>query len=187
MLNKYLITNPSSYQDEQSFREYINNLNGFDYILYRDKANINYRKFAKIFLDTLIHRGEEKFLVHQDIDLAKELGSFGVHLNSKQFNMIQQAKKFNLFTIISCHSIREIQLANELRADAVTFSPIFTTPNKGEPKGVDKLQEVVKQFPQMKIFALGGIVSEFEVAKLNKIDGLFGFSSIRFWVSKRYN
>ena len=184
-MKKYLITDPKFYgNSEESFRNSIKKANKFDFILYRDKKSLNYRKFAKIFVDVLRGLGIDKIIIHQDPLLAKNLKAFGVHLTSQQFNEIKISKELNLFTIISTHSFKEIELANSLGADAVTFSPIFETPDKGMPKGVDTLQKAVQSFSNMKIFALGGVLSEVEINKLSKVEGLFGFSSIRFFIRK---
>ena len=48
-----------------------------------------------------------------------------------------------LFVIISAHTFKESEEANFLGADAVTFSPIFSSPNKGVPKGLAPLKEIV--------------------------------------------
>lgn len=179
---KYAITDPKLYgSTEDEFRESINKVNGFDFILYRDKQSLNYIKFAKIFSDVLKRRGIDKFLIHQKPFLAKELGAFGVHLSSDQIGEIEISKKLNLFTVVSCHSFKDIQLSEGFGADAVTFSPIFETPNKGKPKGLEELQEAINRFPKIKIFALGGIKSQNEFNQLLKVDRLFGFSSIRFF------
>jgi len=182
-LQKYLITNPESFNDsEKQFYKYLNQVQNFDFILYRDKESLNYKKFAKIFVDVLRKKGIEKIILHQDSLLAYKLKAFGVHLTSKQFSEIRKAKDLNLWTIISTHSLDEIELANRLGADAVTFSPIFETPNKGEAKGIEILEKAIQLFPQIKIFALGGVQSEIEVNKLNKVRGVFGFASIRFFI-----
>lgn len=184
-MKKYLITDSKYYENSQDdFVNYLKNLEDYDFALFRDKKSINYRKFAKIFIDVLKDKGFEKTLIHQDYLLAKNLKAFGVHLTSQQFADIKKSKDLNLFTIISTHSLEEIKLADNLGADAVTFSPIFETPNKGKPKGVNILKNAVENFPQMKIFALGGIKSEIEINKLSNIEQLFGFASIRFFVRK---
>jgi thiamine-phosphate pyrophosphorylase len=182
-LQRYLITDPDYYgESPDRFQKSIEEAKDFDFILYRDKKSLNYRKFAKIFSDVLKGRGIERFLIHQDIHLAHELSAFGVHLTSTQFDKIKEAKLLNLFTIISCHSIEDIEMAVQSGVDAVTYSPIFETPNKGLPVGIVQLETVVKMFPNLRIFALGGVQSEIELNELKKVNGLFGFASIRFFI-----
>ena len=81
--------------------------------------------------------------------------------------------------VISTHTHDEIYIAEAMGADYVTYSPIFATPNKGEPKGVEDLKEIVNM-TDIAIFALGGIVSEKEVDALRE-NGVFGFASIRYF------
>ncbi len=64
--------------------------------------------------------------------------------------------------------------------DAVTFSPIFQTPNKGEPKGVEVLKELV-QAKKAKIFALGGIITKKQIQECQDA-GVYGFASIRYFL-----
>ena len=97
--------------------------------------------------------------------------------------MIKEAKNQNLFTIISTHTFKEIEKAQKFGADAVTFSPIFYTPNKGKPKGVKELKKAITTFPDIKIIALGGIVSDKEVLQIQRT-GAYGFASIRYFSVK---
>jgi thiamine-phosphate pyrophosphorylase len=114
-----------------------------------------------------------------EVELSKELGFYGVHLRSDQFDKIADAKELRLFTVISTHSIEEIESAYELGADMVTFSPIFASPNKGEPKGVDELKMAVNSSP-IEVIALGGIISQREI-ELCREAGAKGFASIRYF------
>jgi thiamine-phosphate pyrophosphorylase len=61
----------------------------------------------------------------------------------------------------------------------VTYSPIFTTPNKGEPKGIEDLKDVL-EITEIKIFALGGIVEDEQIKSISQTDS-FGFASIRYF------
>jgi len=150
-----------------------------DYALYRDKNDPNYAENAKLFISTCKEHGGVKVFIHQDVDLADELGADGVHLSSEQFNKITYAKAKNLEVIISTHSIDEVKKAQNLGADAVTYSPIFFTPHKGKPKGVEDLKELVKSV-DIKVFALGGITGENEIQMIKDI-GVYGFASIRYF------
>jgi thiamine-phosphate pyrophosphorylase len=111
--------------------------------------------------------------------LAAKLGANGVHLTSQQFDDIPHAKELGLEVVISTHTYDEVYIAEAMGADYVTYSPIFETPDKGEPKGVEDLAEIVNR-TDIDIFALGGIVSEKEVDALRE-SGVFGFASIRYF------
>jgi thiamine-phosphate pyrophosphorylase len=124
--------------------------------------------------------GVKPFL-HTDVDLAQRLQADGVHLTSTQFEKILHAKELGLEVIISTHTYDEVLKAQSLGADYVTYSPIFTTPDKGEPKGVDDLKVLLNKCT-VKVFALGGIVEEQHVETVEK-SGVFGFASIRYFES----
>jgi len=174
---KYAITDPN-YFDLDNADEYFANLDA-DMVLFRDKQSSNYTKDAAKFL---YHSKSYNFkkILHQDYELAYGLNCDGVHLTSKQLVDIKSAKKLNLFTIVSTHSIEEIFKAKLLGADAVTFSPIFATPNKAEPKGIDKLKKAINCC-DIKVIALGGIVTQNEV-NLIKQTKAWGFASIRYFI-----
>ena len=182
----YLITDPKYYFDE-AMKSLINletrlYFNKPDFVLYRDKDTLHYKKSAIQFLNICSRFDSVKPMLHGNVNLAFTLGAYGVHLTSLQFDEIKKAKELGLFTVISCHSEREMLEAEKLGADAVTFSPIFTTPNKGEPKGLAELQRMVDKI-NIPIIALGGITTETEV-KAVESTGCYGFASIRFFVEE---
>ncbi len=185
-MKKYLITDPKYYDNsKEKFKNYLKTIylnHKIDYACFRDKENKNIEELADIFLKISQEFKIKKILINSDISLAKSAGFFGVHLSSKQFDEISCAKNKNLFVIISTHSKEEVLKAEILGADAVTFSPIFATPNKGKPKGERELANLVS-LQDIKIFALGGIINEIEVKKC-KSSGVYGFASIRYFLNK---
>lgn len=122
-------------------------------------------------------KGSSKKLLHGDVDLAIKLGAYGVHLSSLQFNDISKAKEAGLYVIASTHSYEEAILAKE--ADAITYSPIFDSPNKGKPKGLADLKEIKGKI-KTNIFALGGIVTKEQIKQVEDL-GVYGFASIRYF------
>jgi thiamine-phosphate pyrophosphorylase len=138
-------------------------------------------EYAKEFLLISKKYRIENILINSHIEVAKELGFDGVHLTSNQFDRIEEAKKAGLFVIISTHDKKEIEKAKLLKAAAITFSPILSTPNKGKPKGVKELKKAVELSSPLKCFALGGIVSD-EQKQMCKSAGAYGFASIRYFV-----
>jgi len=183
-MKKYLITSPEIYTDKcKNFKKILKKQvekHLPDFILFRDKVHQNYDELAKCFVDTCkeLNHGM-KCLIHQDVDLAHILEVDGVHLTSKQFSQIQRAKKFGLYVIVSTHTHDEVLEAQNLGADAVTYSPIFYSPNKGIPKGIEDLQALL-ELCDVKVFALGGIVSDMELKALESTQ-VYGFSSIRYF------
>ena len=150
-----------------------------DMIVYRDKSTPNYQNNASLFLAEAKKQNFSQILLHSDYKLAHRLKADGVHLTSSQSSDIQKAKALGLFVVVSTHSSEEALEAQKLGADLVTFSPVFTTPNKGEPKGVGELENVLSKL-SIGVIALGGIVSS-EQIEVCRNSGAFGFASIRYF------
>ncbi|MFK5938332.1 MAG: thiamine phosphate synthase [Sulfurimonas sp.] len=182
-MKKYLITSPEFYTDKpEIFRRKLNEQilkHKPDYILYRDKKTTHYKEMAKIFIDVAKQHQEIRVFLHTDINLASKLNAYGVHLPSTAFEKINQAKDLGLKVIISTHTHEEVSKAESLGADYVTYSPIFVSPNKGKPKGIDDLKTLLNK-TKIKVFALGGIVKKEEVTKVEKTSA-YGFASIRYF------
>ena len=185
-MKKYLITSPEFYTDTPSiFKKILHkqfSIHKPEYALYRDKKNHNYDDQASGFVEVCKEFEGIKSFIHQKVDLAIALGATGVHLTSTQFDAITRAKSMGLEVIVSTHTQEEVLLAQELGADAVTYSPIFPSPNKGVPKGVEDLKELVDKC-SVKVFALGGIIKEEQIRLLEDIK-VYGFSSIRYFLDK---
>lgn len=182
-MKKYLITSREFYTDtpavfrtimHEQFAKHLPN-----FALYRDKTNPNYKIQAEHFVEVCGEFEDIKSFIHRDAKLAKELNATGVHLTSTQGETIEFAKELGLEVIISTHSIDEVLTAQQRGADAVTFSPIFASPNKGEPKGIEELERLLDMC-EIKVFALGGIVSAEQIELIKKTKA-YGFASIRYF------
>ncbi len=173
-MKKYLIT--SSEFCEEQLQTYMP-----EYVLYRDKTTPHYETQAEHFMEVCSKFLEIKSFIHQNVKLAHKLSATGVHLTSMQFEEISLAKELGLEVIISTHTHAEVLKAESLGADAVTYSPIFVSPEKGEPKGVEDLRELLKKC-KIKVFALGGIVEASHVEAIKKTNA-YGFASIRYFTN----
>ncbi len=182
-MKKYLITSKEFYTNnsenfcsilQKQFKKHKP-----DYALYRDKSNKNYDKQAVDFIKICSEFDNIKSFIHQDIELAKELNATGVHLTSTQFEEIENAKNLGLEVIISTHTHMEVLQAQKLGADAVTYSPIFASPKKGEPKGVSDLKKLLNVC-DIKVFALGGILEKEHLDAVGRTKA-YGFASIRYF------
>lgn len=182
---KYLITDPKYYtNDEKKFEEILINVldkQQIDIACFRDKESENFQDLAKIFIKICKEKDIKKILLNGDYLLAHKLNASGIHLTSTQFNDISKAKELGLYVIISCHTFEDIEKAINNQADAVTYSPIFETPNKSTPKGVEALEEVINKYPNINIIALGGITNETQIEQISKINA-YGIASIRYFV-----
>lgn len=175
----YAITDPSTLdfhtleQDLERFSQHAS------IIVYRDTQNPHYSDNARLFMAYINDnkKGFKKVLLHSDYLLAKVLNADGIHLKSTQFSDIKKAKELGLFVVVSTHTLEESLEAEMLGADMVTMSPIFYTPNKGLPMGVDVLQTIVSQV-QIPVIALGGIITKEQIDACKDV-GAKGFASIR--------
>ena len=183
MLKKYLITSREFYTDTPAvFRKILHEQlvkHLPEYALYRDKSNPNYATQAEHFIEVCAHFSDVNAIIHSDIYLAHSLGAYGVHLPSSEFHLIEKAKDLGLKVFVSTHTTEELLRVEKLGADYATYSPIFATPNKGEPKGIADL-EAALILTNMKVFALGGIVTDEQVDMVEKTSA-FGFASIRYF------
>ena len=182
-MKSYLITDPKYYSNNiEEFSNILQNTitnNQIDMICFRDKTSSNFEELASVFVKISKENNISNIFINQNISLAKKLNAKGVHLTSLQFEQITDAKNLGLKVIISCHTKEEIQKAIDLKANFVTYSPIFDTPNKGEAKGIKELSNTVKEF-NIPIIALGGIISKEHINKIQNTN-CYGFASIRYF------
>lgn len=181
----YLITDPHYYGNTPSdLKEQLKRVfqsKRVNMACFRDKSTSNYEVMAKAFIQTCQENNIEKILLNEQYELAIKLQAHGVHLTSQQFDVISLCKQHHLYVIISCHTQEEIAKAQALKADAVTYSPIFETPNKGEPKGVKSLESMLLKY-SVPIIALGGITTHEHVEAIEKTNA-YGFASIRYFLN----
>ena len=184
MILRYAITDPAYYtSNSPSLKNaLLKTLSGphIDMICLRDKNAKNYAALAETFLSLKSLYPQTKFLLHTDLELAAELKADGIHLPSNRIGDIREAKALGLWTIVSCHKLEEAIRCEASGADAITFSPVFSSPGKGPPQGLEKLKEI-KDRISLKIFALGGIVTDDQIVAVEKV-GADGFASIRYFV-----
>ena len=103
-----------------------------------------------------------RLLVNDRADIARAAAANGVHLTSRSVRAATIRETFgNTFLIgVSTHSLAEACIARDEGADLVVFGPIFETGSKriyGEPAGLSKLEEVVREVRPFPVLALGGI------------------------------
>jgi thiamine-phosphate pyrophosphorylase len=182
-MKSYLITDPAYYQDQESFRSYLQTIfkKEPDYLALRDKSVAEISGLAEIFLEEAARYALHRTILNQHLETAKSLGFYGVHLTSQQFDKIGDAKKAGLFTIVSTHTLEEALAAEGEGADAVTISPIFASPGKGEGRGLVFLCEACQTLKHAKVFALGGIVTAKDIEAVSLCKP-YGFASIRYFV-----
>ena len=129
-----------------------------------------------------------KFLVNDDVHLAKELNSDGCHLGQKDMHIIK-AKKFlkNKIIGITCHnSIKLAKSAIENKADYLALGAFNTSKTKKTKyKANINLLKRIKKITKTPIVAIGGINSHnYQKLLLNKAN--FLAISGYIWKNKKY-
>ena len=117
-----------------------------------------------------------KFLVNDDVLLAKRLNTCGCHLGQKDMD-IKKAKKIvkNRIIGITCHnSIRLAKLAIKDRADYIALGAFYDSKTKKTKyKANIKLLKKIKKITKTPIVAIGGINSDnYKKLLLNKANFL---------------
>lgn len=120
-----------------------------------------------------------KLLISDRADIALAANADGVHLtaNSLSADVIRANFPKDFIVGVSTHSLEKAEIAKNQGADFATFSPIFHSPNKGKPVGLDALREVCEKLKPFPIIALGGIDGTNYREVLQIADG---FAAIRF-------
>jgi len=186
----YLITDPHYYTTHVvTFERRLKAVLGrhrVTHACFRDKQSSNTEELAGVFVRVCQLFGVEQIYINTHMALAQKLGATGVHLTSSQLALIPDAKASRLQVIASTHNSEEMTLAQKLGADCVTYSPIFATPHKGNPKGLEDLKDKVDKI-RTNIIALGGIVTAEHVKSIEET-GAYGFASIRYFIDNaQYN
>jgi len=127
----------------------------------------------------IAENSDTKILVNDRADIALAAKADGVHLtaNSLSAKTIRASFPKDFIIGVSTHTIEKAEEAKRQGADFATFSPIFFTPDKNEPKDLDALREVCKKLKPFPILALGG-VDETNYREVLQIAD--GFAAIRF-------
>ena len=185
----YFITDPILGATPKQFQQNLTKIlqtHKIDLISFRDKISTNLHhkeEYAKITLQLSKEFDIKKILINQDIELGLKLGFDGIHLTSSQFNQISYAKQQFSFVSISTHTPHEIELAKKSKANLVTYSPIFYKQNKGKPKGIQQLKQMVQQYQydDFYIIGLGGIITQQHIEQIKQTNAK-GFASIRYFI-----
>ncbi|HLM02892.1 MAG TPA: thiamine phosphate synthase [Pyrinomonadaceae bacterium] len=121
-----------------------------------------------------------KLLVNDRADIALSAGADGVHLTSLSLSAETIRRNFpkDFIVGVSTHALAEAESAKRQGADFVTFSPVFPSPDKGEPQGLDELKKICAALRPFPVIALGGIDETNYQSTLET--GVSGFAAIRF-------
>ncbi len=122
---------------------------------------------------------DTKILVNDRADIAIAAKADGVHLTANSISVREIRRSFpkNLIVGASVHSLEEADDAKRFGADFAVFGPVFQTPGKGVPKGVNALHEICERLKPFPIIGIGG-VDESNYREILRIAN--GFAAIRF-------
>ena len=117
-----------------------------------------------------------KFLVNDDVLIAKKLNADGCHLGQKDMNLIKAKKIIKKKIIgITCHnSIKLAKIAMENKADYLAIGAFFNSKTKKTKfKAKLDLLKKIKRITKTPIVAIGGINSQnYKKLLLNKANFL---------------
>ncbi|MEO8128236.1 MAG: thiamine phosphate synthase [Bryobacteraceae bacterium] len=117
-------------------------------------------------------------LVNGRADIAVAAGAQGIHLPGGSIAP-REFRRLGIGVIaVSCHTLDEVRAAEGEGADFVVFGPVFATPGKGPPVGLDALERAAASV-RIPVLALGGITAK--NANLCALRGAAGIAGIRMF------
>ena len=127
-------------------------------------------------IKTICKRYNTKFLINDDVYLAKKLNTDGCHLGQKDMNIFKARKILkNKIIGITCHnSVRLAKLAIKGKADYLAFGAFNVSKTKKiKFRASSNLLEKIKKITKTPIVAIGGINSyNYKKLLLNKANFL---------------
>jgi len=106
------------------------------------------------------------FIVNDRLELAVALEADGVHLGRRSVG-VRDARALvgaGAWISVSCHAPEDVGAALDADIDAVLLSPIFASPGKGAPLGLEGLRRARALFAAhgerrrpLSLYALGGV------------------------------
>lgn len=120
-----------------------------------------------------------RVLVNDRLDIALACGADGVHLTAGSIptNVVRGTLPDDFLVGMSAHSMDEVRASAAGGADFAVLGPVYSTPGKGEPLGIEGFAEIARASAPFPVLALGGI-DETNYADLLSA-GASGFAAIR--------
>jgi len=133
---------------------------GVSIIQLREK-HLSARLLFELAVDAakITRRTSTRLLVNDRADIALAAKADGVHLaaSSLPVKVIRENCPSDFTIGVSTHSLEAARSAADNGADFVVFGPVFETPGKGEPQGVERLAEICGALYPFPVIGLGGI------------------------------
>ena len=138
----------------------------------------NFKKKLKIGkkIKKICKKFKVKFLINDDVYLAKKLNADGCHVGQKDMNIIKARKLLgNKIIGVTCHnSIKLAKIAIKNKANYIAFGAFNTSKTKKvKYKASINLLKKAKKITKIPIVVIGGITSDnYEKLLLNKANFL---------------
>ena len=102
-----------------------------------------------------------KILVNTRLDVALAAAADGVHLPSGSVppSRWREILPDGFLIGVSCHTVADLRTAESEGADFAVYGPVFRSPGKGPPIGVEGLAAGVRS-TRIPVYALGGVSKE---------------------------
>ena len=163
---------------------------GVDWIQIREKK-MPARDLCRLVEQALAlpEKGRGRLLINERLDVALACGADGVHLPADSLpvavvrNAVPVVGPAEWLVGASCHSPAQVEAAAREGASFAVLGPIFETPGKGPPLGLEPLRQACRavaerEFP---VLALGGVNLENAGTCLEA--GAAGLAAIRLFQS----
>ncbi len=134
---------------------------GVDIIQFRDKESKKEDILRNaLLLHKLLLKSKVLFIINDYLDVAKIVGSDGLHLGQHDASVGLARRILGKDKIIgiSCHNLKQALQAQKEGADYIGFGPLFPTPTKPEYKaiGLNSIRHLKKRI-KIPFFAIGNI------------------------------
>jgi thiamine-phosphate pyrophosphorylase len=173
---------------------------GIDYIQLREKdlPASEQATLARNILKTItLTSSPTKLLINSRPDIALATGAHGVHLSSSPDELSpKEVRSLYASTgnpqpllTISCHTITEVERAQQNKVDAILFAPVFEKPLPGNQRlpgqGLDQLRAACIAAAPIPVYALGGVTLQNALSCLEA--GAAGVAGIRLFQPARHD
>lgn len=141
---------------------------GVDFIQLREK-DLPVRELETLAREVVAvireQEGKARLLINSRLDVAIAAAAHGVHLRSGNHDLdpstaravMANAGVANPLIAVSCHSVKEVALAQSSGSNFVVFGPVFEKDGATNSTGLDLLSAACRAANGMPVLALGGI------------------------------
>lgn len=121
------------------------------------------RKLAEEVIDIAVNLSRQsnaQLMFNLPDEISPMIKSGGIHLNSHKLAGLDERPMCDLLSV-SCHTIEEMEKAEELGADFMVLSPVQATSSHpdAEPLGWDRFSEMIASI-NLPVYALGGVTRD---------------------------